>query len=295
MTMSTHLHGTDHTARMSDVPKVSVGVDLVEVSRLARLAAQPLALSGVLTDRELEYCCSKPRRAEHIAARFAGKEAVLKALGTGLAEGVRWTDVEILADARGTPTVGLSGVTKDLAARRDLRAIHVSLSHTKQLATAHAVAVWASASVSLPTDSLEPLMSITPQMRSLDDVPPDRRRGGEVRVLLSPRTVGSTSGFMGMATLAPGERIAEHLHPHSEEFLCVITGAITAELDGVAYPLRRREGLLIPPHVRHRLVNASAETAEVVFHLGPLAPRPELGHIDTETDGGPGTVAAKVG
>ena len=62
-------------------------------------------------------------------------------------------------------------------------------------------------------------MKTPPQIRSLDDVAPDRRRGGEVRVLLSPSTVGSTSGFMGTATLAPGERIAEHYHPYSEEFL----------------------------------------------------------------------------
>ena len=134
-------------------------------------------------------------------------------------------------------------------------------------------------------------MSATPPIRSLDDVPPDRRRGGEVRVLLSPRSVGSTSGFMGMATLAPGERIAEHYHPYSEEFLYVVAGAITAQLDGVAHVLRRREGLVIPVNVRHRLINDGAEEASVVFHLGPLATRPELGHVDTETDGGPGTVS----
>jgi putative monooxygenase len=134
-------------------------------------------------------------------------------------------------------------------------------------------------------------MSITHQIRSLDDVSPDRRRGGEVRVLLSPRTVGSTSGFMGTAALAPGERIAEHFHPYSEEFLCVIAGAIVAELDGVPYSLGTSDGLLIPPCVRHRLINRGTEDATVVFHLGPLAPRPELGHVDTETDGGPGTVA----
>lgn len=129
-------------------------------------------------------------------------------------------------------------------------------------------------------------------IRSLDDVPADRRRGGDVRLLLSPRTSGSTSGFMGMATLAPGERIAEHYHPYSEEFLCVVAGEITAELDGVPYALRQREGLLISPNVRHRLSNHGAGEASVVFHLGPLAPRPELGHVDTETDGGPGTVAS---
>jgi putative monooxygenase len=120
-------------------------------------------------------------------------------------------------------------------------------------------------------------------LRALDDVPADRRRGGDVRTLLSPRTAGSTSGFMGVATLAPGERISEHLHPYSEEFVYVTAGTIDAELDGVPYRVREREGLLIPPHVRHRLVNTGDTEAAVVFHLGPLAPRPELGHVDTET------------
>ena len=121
------------------------------------------------------------------------------------------------------------------------------------------------------------------ELRALDDVPADRRRGGDVRALLTPRTVGSTSGFMGVATMAPGERISEHLHPYSEEFLYVTAGTITAELDGVPHAVGEREGVLIRPHVRHRLVNTGATEASLVFHLGPLAPRPELGHIDTET------------
>jgi putative monooxygenase len=135
-------------------------------------------------------------------------------------------------------------------------------------------------------------VAITPPIRSLDDVPADLRRGGAIRVLLSPRTVGSTSGFMGMVTLAPGERIAEHYHPYSEEFLCIVAGEITADLDGVAHALREREGMLISPNVRHRLRNEGDTEASAVFHLGPLAPRPELGHVDTETDGGPGSVAS---
>jgi putative monooxygenase len=133
-------------------------------------------------------------------------------------------------------------------------------------------------------------VAIIPPIRSLDEVPADLRRGGAIRVLLSPRTVGSTSGFMGMVTLAPGERIAEHYHPYSEEFLCIVAGEITADLDGVPHALREREGMLISPNVRHRLRNAGDTEASAVFHLGPLAPRPELGHVDTETDGGPGSV-----
>ncbi|MFR9777571.1 cupin domain-containing protein [Micromonospora sp. MS34] len=117
---------------------------------------------------------------------------------------------------------------------------------------------------------------------SVRDVPADRRRGGELRVLLGPKTVGSTSGFLGVAALAPGERIAEHYHPYSEEFLYVARGAITVDLDDHPVPLAAGEALFVGRNVRHRLRNTGDESAEVVFHLGPLAPRPELGHVDTE-------------
>lgn len=114
------------------------------------------------------------------------------------------------------------------------------------------------------------------------DIAPDRRRGGELRVLLGPRTVGSTSGFLGVAQLAPGERIAEHYHPYSEEFLYVYRGEIVVDLDDEPVPLAAGAALFVPIRVRHRLRNVGTEPAEVVFHLAPLAPRPELGHVDTE-------------
>jgi len=124
----------------------------------------------------------------------------------------------------------------------------------------------------------------------VDDIPADRRRGGEIRVLLGPRTVGSTSGFLGVANLAPGERTAEHYHPYSEEFLYVCRGEIVVDLDDEPVPLPTGTGLFVPIRARHRLRNVGGEPAEVVFHLSPLAPRPELGHVDTEhpaADGNP--------
>src|SRR5688500_1351343 len=110
----------------------------------------------------------------------------------------------------------------------------------------------------------------------------DTRRGGDLRVLLSPKTVGSTSGFMGVATIGPGDKISEHYHPYSEEFLYVVKGQITARLDGVAHEIKERQALYIPINVRHRLMNQGSEDAFIVFHLGPLAPDPKLGHVDTE-------------
>ncbi|MEU3512547.1 cupin domain-containing protein [Streptomyces longwoodensis] len=125
----------------------------------------------------------------------------------------------------------------------------------------------------------------------LGSIAPNRRRGGDVRALLTPSTVGSTSGFMGVAIVRPGESIAEHYHPYSEEFVYVVEGAFEVDLDGEPQPLRAEQGLLIPKDVRHRFRNVGDRDARLVFHLGPLAPRPDLGHVDTEE--GPRDVTAE--
>jgi putative monooxygenase len=114
------------------------------------------------------------------------------------------------------------------------------------------------------------------------DVPSNRRRGGDLRTLLSPGTVKSTSGFMGVLTLEEGESVSEHYHPYSEEFLYLVSGRLTVRLDGQPVLVAAGEGLFIPKNVRHRLENNDPDPAFVVFHLGPLAPKPELGHVDTE-------------
>lgn len=117
---------------------------------------------------------------------------------------------------------------------------------------------------------------------SITDVVPNLRRGGDIRVLLSPKTVGSTSGFSGVVILGAGEYVSEHYHPYSEEFLYVVRGSLVMRLNGEPVELEPGDALLVPKEVRHRLENRGEETAEVVFHLSPLAPRPELGHVDTE-------------
>lgn len=126
----------------SIAPGSSVGVDLVEVARIARLTAQAVGLTSVLTEHELDYCCSRRRPDEHIAGRFAAKEAVLKALGTGRAGAVRWTDVEVLNDLAGRPVVHLHGACAERAWRHGLLSLAISISHTADLAIAHAVAAW---------------------------------------------------------------------------------------------------------------------------------------------------------
>jgi len=115
------------------------------------------------------------------------------------------------------------------------------------------------------------------------DVAVNRRRGGDIRIVLGPKTVGSTSGFMGTLTLEPGEYVAEHYHPYSEEFLYVVDGRLVILIEGTQETeLAPGEGFMVPKGLRHRVRNAGQETAQAVFHLSPLAPRPELGHVDTE-------------
>jgi putative monooxygenase len=141
-----------------------------------------------------------------------------------------------------------------------------------------------------------------PCIVDLSETEPNRRRGGDLRAMLTPATVGSTSGFMGLAIVQPGERIGEHYHPYSEEFVYVVAGALEVDLDGETHALRPDQGLLIPIDVRHRFRNVGDVEARMVFHLGPLAPRPSLGHVDTEVTetavpgtefavGGPGGLA----
>jgi putative monooxygenase len=115
------------------------------------------------------------------------------------------------------------------------------------------------------------------------EVPANRRRGGDLRVVLGPATVGSESGFMGVVTIGAGERITEHYHPYSEEFLFLVRGSLTVDLDDEPVPVAAGQGVFIPIGTRHRLRNTGADEAFAVFHLAPLAPRPELGHVDTET------------
>ncbi|WP_410601131.1 cupin domain-containing protein [Amycolatopsis sp. lyj-90] len=117
---------------------------------------------------------------------------------------------------------------------------------------------------------------------NIEDAAPNRRRGGDIRVTLSPKTVGSTTGFGGFLRLEPGEYVTEHYHPYSEEFLHVVAGELETVLDGDPVRLGPGDSLIVPIGVRHRVVNVGAEAARVVFHLSPLAPRPELGHVDTE-------------
>jgi holo-[acyl-carrier-protein] synthase len=119
-----------------------VGVDIVAVERMARaLARHEAALfRRVFTAGEQADCRSEQGRAAHFAARFAAKEAVMKALGCGWGP-VGWREVEIRRSASGRPVVALHGRAARWAQEQGIAAVYVSLAHEKEYAIAYAVAV----------------------------------------------------------------------------------------------------------------------------------------------------------
>lgn len=122
---------------------VGLGVDIVEIERMKSvLARTPVFARKAFTPDERAYCESKPNPATHYAARFAAKEAVCKALGTGiLAHGVRMTDVEVVRDSRGKPAVALHGRAAELAREQGILDVPLSLTYTHNVAVANAVAI----------------------------------------------------------------------------------------------------------------------------------------------------------
>lgn len=121
-------------------PRLAIGVDLVEVERVRRLLEDnPAAEAELFTPREIGYCAGRRNRYAHLAARFAAKEATLKALGTGLGPRLRWTDVEIRNEPLGRPRLHLHGAAADLAGAPGSWTGEVSLSHTGDYALAQTV------------------------------------------------------------------------------------------------------------------------------------------------------------
>jgi holo-[acyl-carrier protein] synthase len=118
-----------------------IGTDIVEVGRLERESARQGAgfLSGLFTAGEIDYCEGRRRRFESYAARFAAKEAFLKALGTGGRDGISWQEIEVVRDARGRPGLVLTGHALEAVRLRGVSTVFVSLSHSRELATAVAV------------------------------------------------------------------------------------------------------------------------------------------------------------
>lgn len=120
---------------------VGTGIDIAEVPRIAQAIQRygDRFLRRIFTEGEIQYCESKANRVERYAARFAAKEAAMKALGTGWNHGVRWRDVEVRREPGGQPTLAFHGKAAEFASK--LGAVHValSLSHTASEAIAQVI------------------------------------------------------------------------------------------------------------------------------------------------------------
>ncbi|WP_447974875.1 holo-ACP synthase [Nitrospira sp. Kam-Ns4a] len=120
---------------------VGIGLDLVKIARIRALAEtwQARFLDRVYTEAERAYCLQRAAPYASLAGRFAAKEALLKALGTGWAGGVSWRDIQVLNDAAGRPRAVVGGRTEALLREAGVTAIHVSLSHDGDYAMAQVV------------------------------------------------------------------------------------------------------------------------------------------------------------
>ena len=120
---------------------VGTGIDLTEVPRIAQSIQRfgDRFLHRVFTEGEIRYCESKANRVERFAARFAAKEAGMKAIGTGWSHGVRWRDIEVCRQPGGRPTIAFHGRAAEFAAKMGVAHVALSLSHTPEMAIAQVI------------------------------------------------------------------------------------------------------------------------------------------------------------
>ena len=117
-----------------------VGIDLIEVERVAvKIRKETGFRELVFSKKEIAYCEKKTNKFEHYAARFAAKEAFLKALKTGWRGKITWHDIEVVNDADGVPSLNVSGEAAVLLKGLTVDIAHLSISHTTEHATAHVI------------------------------------------------------------------------------------------------------------------------------------------------------------
>lgn len=122
---------------------LGIGTDITECLRIAQMIERhgELFVDRVYTPGEIFYCQRRKQSTQHFTGRWAAKEAVLKALGTGWRRGISWRDIEIQNELGGRPIVELRGGAKEAADRLGVTEVLVSISHCRSHATAYAVAV----------------------------------------------------------------------------------------------------------------------------------------------------------
>lgn len=122
---------------------LGLGTDIVEIVRVGQMIERhgEHFLQRVFTEGEIRYCQDRRLSYQHFAGRWAAKEAVMKALGTGFVRGIRWQEIEVCTQTSGAPLVVLHGGTRDFAEGRGIGEFIISISHCRAYATATAIAL----------------------------------------------------------------------------------------------------------------------------------------------------------
>lgn len=161
---------------------VGLGVDIVDIARMRRILERtPSFARKVYSDEERAYCLDKATPEVHFATRFAAKEAVVKALGTGFSGGIGVRDIEVRRTSKGRPYVVLSGRAKEVARELGVRELPISLSYTHTEAVACAMAI-TEASVRAAEERVNPMEELARQFKEargmLDELGPASKPDG---------------------------------------------------------------------------------------------------------------------
>jgi holo-[acyl-carrier protein] synthase len=124
---------------------VGIGTDIVECARIEDMIAKhdDTFIKKVFTSGEITYCGPRKSAVQHYSGRWAAKEAILKAIGTGWSKGIKWTDIEVINQMGGKPFVKLNGKAVEVCAERGIEEILITISHCNLFATAFATAMGA--------------------------------------------------------------------------------------------------------------------------------------------------------
>jgi len=122
---------------------IGIGTDIIECLRIAKMVERhgETFVQRVYTPYEIDYCSMRKAATQHYAGRWAAKEAVLKAIGTGWIKGISWRDVEVQNLPGGQPAIELTGGAREASERRNITEIFISISHCRSHASAFAIAV----------------------------------------------------------------------------------------------------------------------------------------------------------
>jgi holo-[acyl-carrier protein] synthase len=122
---------------------IGIGTDITKCSRIVQMIEKhaDVFLQRIFTANEISYCGDRKAYAQHYTGRFAAKEAVLKALGTGWAKGIHWTDIEVVNEPGGKPVVNLTGQAKRISQSMGISEVMITISHCDEYAVAFATAV----------------------------------------------------------------------------------------------------------------------------------------------------------